>query len=58
MDTDEGREAKEKVREKYPRSITIKYGPGLAVVKDLSSKEVIGLGNTFDEVWIDASRNI
>lgn len=58
MAIDEGRKAKEKVRKKYPRSVTLNEGPGLAVVKDLSTKEIIGYGQTFDEVWIDAAKNL
>jgi hypothetical protein len=63
MEEDAGRKAKEKVRKKYPHSITVKFGPGLAVIKNLSRGEVkhadiLGVGQTFDEAWINAARQI
>ncbi len=58
MNTDEGREAKERVRKKYPRSISIETYPGWAIIESLSTQKFLGLGQTFDEAWIDAARKL
>ena len=61
MDTDEGRKAKERVRTFYPHSIVIRdirYESTLSVIASVRNPEVLGCGNSFDEAWIDAAKDL